>query len=206
MKNQKVLNGGIVLIDEPELSMHPLWQEKVLDYYRNLFTTPKNLIQKKEQQVQIIIATHSEYVIKSALEDRENVLVIELKNDNGKIVSRPVVTPTVLPSITLAETNYDTFNIVSTDYHIQLYGYLQTLTNNTQSVKSCDDYIREYIIRNNKDQGTYLKHDSHNNTQYQTLSTYIRNAIDHPDNGKQFTNEELKTSIELLIGIIKDIE
>lgn len=196
------MDGGIVLIDEPELSMHPLWQEKVLDYYRNLFTTPKDLIQKKEQKVQMIIATHSEYVIKSALEDRENVLVITLKNNNGKIESHPVVTPTVLPTITLAETNYNTFNIVSTDYHIQLYGYLQTLTNNTQSVKNCDDYIKEYIIRNNKEQGTYLKHDSHNNTQYQTLSTYIRNAINHPDDDKQFTENELETSIKLLIEII----
>ena len=30
--------GGVVLLDEPELSMHPKWQQKVLEYYRSLFT------------------------------------------------------------------------------------------------------------------------------------------------------------------------
>lgn len=58
LKNQKILNGGIALIDEPELSMHTLWQEKILDYYRNIFTTPKNIFYKNEQRVQMIVATH----------------------------------------------------------------------------------------------------------------------------------------------------
>lgn len=31
LKNSKNLNGGIVLIDEPELSMHPKWQSKVFN-------------------------------------------------------------------------------------------------------------------------------------------------------------------------------
>jgi len=37
LKNIRSLDGGIVLIDEPELSMHPKWQQKVLEFYRNLF-------------------------------------------------------------------------------------------------------------------------------------------------------------------------
>ena len=207
LRNQKNMDGGIVLIDEPELSMHPLWQEKVLDYYRNLFTTPKNLIQKKEQKVQIIIATHSEYVIKSALEDKKNVLVIALKNNNGTIESHQIVTPTVLPTITLAETNYNAFNIVSTDYHIQLYGHLQKLIGE-DSIAGCDEYIENYINNNNKDRNLYLMQTSFTNkegkvTVYKTLSTLIRNAIDHPYNGNQFKDEELKASIELLIENIK---
>ncbi len=201
LKNQKILDGGIVLIDEPELSMHPLWQEKILDYYRDLFKTDN------KQNVQMIVATHSEYVIKSALEDSENVLVITLKNNNGKIESHPVVTPTVLPSITLAETNYNTFNIVSTDYHIQLYGYLQTLTGK-DGISDCDKFIENYVRgHSNIDNNIHLKQSSYidkrgNTINYHTLSTYIRNAIDHPDNGNQFTDEQLKESIELLIEII----
>lgn len=195
LKNKSIIDGGFVLIDEPELSMHPLWQEKILDYYRDLFKTDN------KQNAQMIFATHSEYVIKSALEDKENVLVIALKNNNGKIESHPVITPTVLPTITLAETNYNAFNIVSIDYHIHLYGYLQTLTGKDR-ISECDKFIKEYIINNNKEQSTYLKNSSHNNTDYQTLSTYIRNAINHPNNGNQFTENELETSIKLLIEII----
>ncbi|MBO6120174.1 MAG: AAA family ATPase [Lachnospiraceae bacterium] len=207
LKNQRMLNGGIVLIDEPELSMHPLWQEKILEYYRSIFTTPKNLICKKEQKAQMIIATHSEYVIKSALEDRENVLVIALKNVNSKIEGHRIDAPMVLPTITLAETNYNTFNIVSNDYHIQLYGYLQTLIGNDR-ISDCDKYINNYInSHSNIDKNMYLKQSSYtdrrgNTINYYTLSTYIRNAIDHPDNGNKFTDKQLSASIELLIEII----
>ena len=47
LKNAKNLSNGTVLIDEPEMSMHPKWQEKILSYYRNLFTLKKKLNIKK---------------------------------------------------------------------------------------------------------------------------------------------------------------
>ena len=65
LKNINSMSGGIVLIDEPELSMHPKWQQKVLEYYRSLFD--KN----GTQDAQMIIATHYEYVLRSALKERE---------------------------------------------------------------------------------------------------------------------------------------
>ena len=37
LKNSKSLQDGVVLIDEPELSMHPKWQQKILKYYRDLY-------------------------------------------------------------------------------------------------------------------------------------------------------------------------
>ena len=40
-------------------------------------------------------------------------------------------------------------------------------------------------------------------TNYQTLPTYIRNAIDHPDSGNTFTDEELNISIELLVELCR---
>lgn len=42
------------------------------------------------------------------------------------------------------------------------------------------------------------------NTQYETLCTYIRNAIDHPDSDNTYTKEELRTSIEFLIELCKE--
>ena len=204
LKNQKILTGGIVLIDEPELSMHPHWQEKVLEYYRDLFTVDG------KQTVQMIVATHSEYVIKSALEDKRNCLVISLKNDNGIISGERVDAPKVLPTITLAETNYYTFNILSIDYHIQLYGHIQYVTG-CDTISSCDKYIENHISSNNKDEKTFIKPSSWidkkgNRINYQTLSTYIRNAIDHPDNGNKYTENELKASIELMIEIINSLK
>lgn len=191
LRNSKNLLDGIVLIDEPELSMHPKWQGKVLSFYRNLFTA------NGKQKTQMIFATHSEYVIKSALQEKEDVLVIVLKNENGSIVPTRITAPTALPSISFAEVNYNAFGVASTDYHIQLYGYLQTKQNRT-SIKSCDDFIVQDF---NFNPAIHSKTSSFNGTLYQTLPTYIRNAINHPDSGNTFTEEELKTSIELLVQL-----
>ena len=199
LKNINSMSGGIVLIDEPELSMHPKWQQKVLKYYRSLFN--KN----GSQDVQMIIATHSEYVLKSALEDRDNVLIIVLSDENGTIKSEKITAPRILLTITSAETNYLAFGILSVDYHIELYGYLQNKTGNS-SVKSCDNYIFSQTTFFNPSlhakKSSFTNQNGHT-TNYRTLPTYIRNLIDHPDSNQNFTQEELKCSIELLINLCR---
>ena len=195
LRNTKSISGGIVMIDEPELSMHPKWQKKILDYYRGLFTSDDNAT----QSVQMIVATHSEYVIQSALEDRDNVLVIVLTDENGTIRSRKVTAPNVLPTITSAETNYLAFGVPSTDYHIELYAYLQMKTIN-HTIESCDAYIAQ---QPQYDRTKHEKLDGYRNHNYQTLPTYIRNAIDHPESGRSYTEEEFKASIELLIDLCR---
>ena len=195
LKNSKGIASGIVLIDEPELSMHPQWQKKIIGYYKNLF------MKDGVQSVQMIFATHSEYVLQSVLEDKDNSIIITLNDINGKIEARKISSPKVLPSITLAETNYIAFGVISTDYHIQLYGYLQNKTGTTSSVKRCDDYIASQNSLYNPT--IHTKISTHGNTTYQTLPTYIRNAIDHPSSANNYTYEELKCSIELLIELCK---
>ena len=53
----KGVKNQIILIDEPELSLHPRWQNQVLKLYENF---------AKENNCQIIIATHSPHIIGSA--------------------------------------------------------------------------------------------------------------------------------------------
>jgi len=65
----------IILIDEPELSLHPSWQNKVLKIYENF---------AKLNSCQIIIATHSPHIIGSAKNEYLRFLV---KEDN-KIVAK----------------------------------------------------------------------------------------------------------------------
>ena len=84
-------------------------------------------------------------------------------------------------------------------YHIELYGYLQTKTNNHKIVY-CDSYIAS---QQQYDPAKHAKPDSYQGRSYQTLPTYIRNAIDHPDSGRIYTEEKLKESIELLIELCR---
>ena len=200
LRNVNGIIGGVVLIDEPELSMHPKWQQKILQYYRNLFTI------NGVQNVQMIFATHSEYVIKAALEDKDNVLIITLSDDNGCVVANKMLTPMVLQALTAGEINYLAFGILSVDYHIALYGYLQSKYG-LDSIRACDTYIenRSPIYQRN----IHEKIDNYVNsngktTVYKTLPTYIRNYIDHPDGNRQpYTESELEESIKLLIELCR---
>jgi len=72
----KMLNpeNSIILIDEPELSLHPKWQQKIVDVYRKI-----------GKNNQIIIATHSPHILGSVR--KENIMLLD-KDDDGKIVVR----------------------------------------------------------------------------------------------------------------------
>lgn len=193
LRNSNLLNGSAILVDEPELSMHPKWQQRILAYYKELFTKNDNL------KVQMFFATHSDHVLKAALSDNSKNLVVALEEDGGVIKARKVDSPSVLPSVTSAETNYLAFDIVSNDYHIELYGWLQDKESKS-SVKSCDDFIKAHP---RYDVSKHSKISGFGNTTYDTLPTYIRNAIHHPDSGNVFTEQEMRISIELLIELCR---
>jgi predicted ATP-binding protein involved in virulence len=193
LKNNKNLNGAAIMIDEPELSMHPKWQKNILKYYKELFN------EAGSQKAQLFIATHSEHVLSDALSNISKNIVIVLNETNGVITAKRIDTPTILPSITSAETNYIAFDIVSNDYHIELYGWLQNKESNN-SVKLCDEFIKNHARFNST---IHTKLSSFNTVSYSTLSTYIRNAIDHPDPSKVFTEHELRISIELLVELCR---
>ena len=99
---------------------------------------------------QLIIATHSEYVLSSALQDSDNVLVIVLNQSQAGISQRRITSPSVLPTITAAEINYLAFNIPSTDYHIELYGNLQHKLGDLNVINT-DSYIKAHNLLSSLD-------------------------------------------------------
>jgi len=70
----KMLNpeNSIILIDEPELSLHPKWQQRIVDVYRKI-----------GKNNQIIIATHSPHILGSV--KKKNIMLLD-KNDDGEII------------------------------------------------------------------------------------------------------------------------
>lgn len=200
LKNNKRLNDSVIMVDEPELSMHPKWQEKILQYYKDLFTESDGT-----QKAQLFFATHSEHVLKEALSNKNQNLVIVLTDNAGIIENKRIDAPSVLPTITNAETDYLAFDIVSNDYHIELYGWLQQ-SRNLPSVKNCDNYTKaqhgKYDSSKHEKKYTFTNPQG-NVVTYDTIPTYIRNCIDHPDSAHSFTEAELRTSIELLIELVR---
>lgn len=194
--------GATIIIDEPELSLHPKWQEKILGFYRKLFTDENG-----KQTAQLIIATHSQYVVQSAMADRDNVKVIILERENSKVKAN-AIEEAVLGTYSSAEINYLAFGVEKIEYHIQLYAALHNMLQDipgsgvTGSIASIDNYIKKHACYDS------LKHEKEDTSfnHYYTLPTYIRNAIDHPDEKRTYSEEELEISIKLLRKIYKAVK
>lgn len=82
LKDAKALSGAFVFIDEPEASLHPNWQKKILDYYKDIFSDENGI-----QTSQIFVVTHSPFIIHN--ENRKNDKVIVLsRNKDGQIITK----------------------------------------------------------------------------------------------------------------------
>ncbi len=81
LRNINALTGAFVFIDEPEISMHPEWQKKILNFYKRIFTTESGI-----QTSQIFVVTHSPFIIHNENRYNDKVIVLERDKDNNIIV------------------------------------------------------------------------------------------------------------------------
>lgn len=79
LKDVNAINGAFVFIDEPEISLHPVWQQKILDYYKGIFTNLDGI-----QTSQIFIVTHSPFIIHNNMRKDDKVIVLK-RNCDGNI-------------------------------------------------------------------------------------------------------------------------
>ena len=79
LKDKEALKGALVLIDEPEISMHPRWQKRIMNYYKNIFTDKKG-----KQTSQMFAVTHSPFIIHN--DSRRNDKVIVLYRDENELI------------------------------------------------------------------------------------------------------------------------
>ncbi len=106
LRDINALNGAVAFIDEPEISLHPLWQMKIMDYYRSIFTNSSG-----EQTSQMFVVTHSPFIIHN--ENRRNDKVIVLaRNEKGQIIVRDEPEYYKCSSIELVK---DAFNVTLFD-------------------------------------------------------------------------------------------
>lgn len=107
------VQGGIFLLDEPELSLHPTWQARILGFYQRLL--PKT----PTSTTQLIVATHSPFVV----HDQAFAKVIILKkNEQTGIIE---IDPEPAYPITSQGRVNQTLNVESllerSDYHLVLF-------------------------------------------------------------------------------------
>lgn len=194
LKNRGILEDMPVFIDEPELSMHPKWENLILNYYRSICS--KNNIQSS----QLFIVTHSEHILSSALNDEESCIIKMPENNEYPPEKFYWSGPgQILPTVTIGEIKYSIFGMYTIDFHISLYGALQSLTGKTSidGENGIDGWL--------KSRGAPLKSSQYASHHYETLPTLIRNHIDHPDNEYNYSEKEFIQSTEFLIEQVKQV-
>lgn len=181
----------IILIDEPELHLHPHLQGLFVHHLRDLSKTE-----------QTIISTHSPYFFKNCMrDDRIELLVMKTRNNESLIKNSEVILNKFPWSPSWGEINYFAYGLPTIEFHNELYGHLQYV-NRADKIK---DLERIFVGRGQAKNKEWMReHDGQINPEDVTLMTYIRNYIHHPENqhNLEYTPDELKESIDVMLSCL----
>lgn len=177
-----IIFDRIVCIDEPEAFLHPRAQVSLSKIF--------NEVSKNKQ---IIIATHSPYILKNISFESAKILHFKLEDGVSKI-EEIKATPR-----SFTEISYKVYGVATDDYHNQLYDnlrnkYAETISKDLDSV-GVIEFDDGYFVQQKKLDKKYPYKNKENSA---TLPTYVRNAIHYPENKKDNFEDNLIESIELL--------
>ena len=183
----------IVLVDEPELHLHPSLQEKFTEYLKKL-----------SEDKQVFVSTHSPYFFKPCLNE-EQIKLMVTKRRGALVVIEDEESLNLFPwSPSWGEINYSAYDLPTVEFHNELYGYLQE-RENKYFVNEIESYFsqngdiprKEWIRKRGNKQPL---------VESVTLMTFVRNSIHHPENNlnDSHTPEELRSSIEEMIKLIPE--
>ena len=168
----------VILIDEPELHLHPTLQNQLLEYLKTL---------SEDEKIQVLFSTHSPYMFKDCCSD-EHYNLISRAADCSK---------SIFPwGKTWGEINYFTYNLPTVEFFNELYGFIQK----DKNMRETDEFLQSKGLNLTK---TWKKTAQE---EYQsTLASYVRNSIHHPENSFniKYTDDDLKSAIEQLLSTIQ---
>ena len=136
------VNNSIILIDEPEISLHPQWQRKIINLYESI-----------GENNQLIIATHSPHVIGNITSDKLRVMI---RDNNGiKIVDNDKLSETYVKGIgDILTTTMNLDSLRNDDITKKLNKVYELLNKNLYDTKEFNDtfnYLRKYLGDLDKD-------------------------------------------------------
>ena len=178
-----------ILIDEPEIHLHPSLQLKLVQYLKGL-----------SQNHQVIVSTHSPFIFKG------------LSQQEGKLIPRGGErVENLFPwSPSWGEINYFTYANPTVEFHNELYGRLQSLAVDEdakyEKERDFDQWLCEQGLELTK-QWKRIKQGQVQAPYPCTMQTYIRNTIHHPENkhNAHYTEDEFKESIDGMVSLLKTL-
>lgn len=176
----------IVLIDEPELHLHPSLQERFVAVLLEFSTT-----------AQIILTTHSPLLVKQLFYNdriKTNILV----KDNNMVQVLPVE-ERLLPYISANEVNYLAFALATEEHHNELYEELKYLKGDDKKIKQFDI---DYFQSEKQEKKCYPWKGNPNEV---SIHTFIRNQIHHQKENGKAELENLNASIKTMRTYLKEL-
>lgn len=181
-------------IDEPEISLHPKAQYILIEALNNI-----------SNQQQIFITTHSAYLL--SMFNNQNAAIFLTTQSNNQSSITPISAMKTFPfSPTLAEIGYFAFNIISNDFHNELYGYIEEKILKNNPNNNFDDWLCINCRMQKNKSRTRIKRNGSQVQENTTLMTYIRHLIHHPENtlNQPATLQELNNSIQQMLQILQE--
>lgn len=186
----------IFMLDEPETFLHPRAQNKLL---KALDTIGENN--------QIFISTHSPYLLKHFRKNDHDLFIFSKKIDVTSVDSSVTLSTFGTSSPTINEINYFAFGVTSTEFHNELYGFVQAKAITIDAKNEKEGEFEQYLVTQSLAQTKQWIRERGGVAQppqNATLQTYVRNSIHHPENthNAAFSDSELETSTEELLKLI----
>lgn len=176
----------IILIDEPELHLHPKLQSDFI-----------NLLLEFSKDSQIILSTHSPLFIKQAMNNNRVQVRILKKTENSVSVANPELA--LLPYVSANEINFIAFNLATEEYHNELYERLMKL-------KATNNKIKDFDISFFQTEKGEPKNSPWQGYQNEvSIHTFIRNQIHHRVDNGQAEYNNLEASIVKMRQYLKEI-
>ncbi|OFJ76083.1 hypothetical protein HMPREF2845_04670 [Rothia sp. HMSC065B04] len=181
-------------LDEPETWLHPRAQIKLIKAVREI---------SKSQQV--ILVTHSPYMLQDFAPDNSNVIVLGESPNGGRAYRYTELNKCKLPYISWNAINYYVFGVPSVEFMDELYGEFQKRSTGKEFAGEAE------ICEKLKQAGaplalTWKDNRPKFNDRSVPVSVYVRNSVHHPESKNKYTSEQLLHAIqELELAIIKYI-
>ena len=178
-------------IDEPEISLHPKAQSVLVEALSEI-----------SKYHQIFITTHSPHFLKCCGAECSCIHICA-RDGNKLIVNPSSKLDTFTFSPTLAEINYLAFDLPTSDFHNELYGYIQEVTGAFTSPK-LDAWMESECAIPKDQKWIKVSRGVQQAPEDVSLSTYIRHSIHHPENthNQAFSETELKNSISSMLSVM----
>jgi predicted ATPase len=185
----------IILIDEPELHLHPKFQAKLVEHLTEV-----------SQNIQVVASTHSPLLFKNAFSNpsaklqvthrKEGIIQVRDAHDLG--FGHLAWSPS------WGEICYFAYDLPTAEFHDDLYCSLEDKFRSSPNTRTSQADFDAWLI-GQANQPVVQWTDAKGATREETLMTYVRNCIHHPENRHRpkHSEEQLAESISLMCKLAR---